>query len=129
MLEEITLNINWLAVIVGAIVAFILGAIWYNPKVFGTKWAEGVRLSLEDAQGSCAPAMITQAIGTFLLAWVVGVTASHNALITMILILVTIIFLVIAGGLFAKKSSYAITTEASYIVAMVFIMILAHAIF
>lgn len=34
-------NLNWLAVAVSAIVYFCLGAIWFNPKVFGTMWMKG----------------------------------------------------------------------------------------
>ena len=128
-MEELTMNVNWIAVIVSAIVAFLLGWLWYSPKVFGAKWAEGVRLSLDDCSGACVPALVTQAIGTFLLAWVVGITASHNALLTLILIMLTIVILVIAGGLFAKKSANAITIEAAYIIAMVIIMVITHAIF
>jgi hypothetical protein len=33
-------NINWAAVIVSAIVLFIIGAVWYSPMLFGKKWAE-----------------------------------------------------------------------------------------
>lgn len=127
-MEELTTNVNWVAVIVGAVIAFVLGWLWYSPKVFGTKWAEGVGVSIEDSEKPCAPALITQAIGTFLLAWVVGVTASHSALFTMILITATIVLLMIAGGLFAQKSGAAITIEASFVVAMVIVMILCQAV-
>ncbi|MBI4929180.1 MAG: DUF1761 domain-containing protein [Bacteroidetes bacterium] len=34
-------HINWLAVAVSAIAYFALGAIWFNPKVFGTIWMKG----------------------------------------------------------------------------------------
>jgi hypothetical protein len=33
-------HLNWLAVVVSAIAYFALGAIWFNPKVFGTIWAK-----------------------------------------------------------------------------------------
>ena len=38
-------NLNWLAVIVSAIAYFALGAIWFNPKVFGTIWMKGHNLA------------------------------------------------------------------------------------
>ena len=127
-MEELTTNVNWLAVIVGAVVAFFLGWIWYSPKVLGRKWAEGVGIDL-DTECDTMPvaAMVTQAIATLLLAWIVGVTAAHNALFTMILITLTIIFLMIGGGLFSKKSSYAIFTEAGFVVVMVVVMIICQA--
>ena len=128
-MAEITMNVNWLAVLVGAVVAFALGWLWYSPKLFGTKWAAGVGLSMDDSSGPPAAAMIVQAIGTFLLAWVVGVTAASDALLTIILIVVAMVTLLAAGGLFAKKSGYAIATEAGFILAMTVVMIVVQGIF
>ena len=31
-------HINWLAVIVAALSAFLVGGIWYSPPLFGTAW-------------------------------------------------------------------------------------------
>ena len=101
-MDEITANVDWIAVIVGAVLAFLLGWLWYSPMLFGKKWAEGVGVELGSADKMPAAAMLLQAAGTFLLAWVVGVTAASNALLTFILIVVTIMVLVAAGGLFAK---------------------------
>lgn len=126
---EITANVNWLAVIVGAIVAYGLGWLWYSPKIFGTKWAEGTGVTMDTSSGPPMTAMLMQAVGTFLLAWVIGVTAANNALLTAILIVLTIVFLFIAGGLYCKKSRYAIATEAGYVVVMALVMIVCQGIF
>lgn len=126
-MEELTTNVNWIAVIVGAVVAFILGWLWYSPKLFGTKWAEGVGVDLGASTEMPVAAMITQAIATLLLAWVVGITAAHNALLTMILITITIVLLMIAGSFFSKKSNYAIATEAGFVIAMVVVMVVVQA--
>lgn len=125
---ELTTNVNWTATILGAVIAFGLGWLWYSEKLFGKKWAEGVRLTFDDKSAPPATAMITQAVATFLLAWVVGVTAANDALLTIILIALTIVSLIIAGGLFANKSGYAIATEAGYIAVMVVIMIVCQAV-
>lgn len=125
-MEELTTHVNWIGVIVGAVVAFILGWLWYSPKLFGTKWAEGVGVDLAAATGMPVAAMVTQAIATLLLAWVVGITAAQGALMTMILITVTIVLLMIAGSFFSKKSTYAIVTEAGFVVAMVIVMIIVQ---
>ncbi|MBT8112581.1 MAG: DUF1761 domain-containing protein [Gammaproteobacteria bacterium] len=103
-MEELTTNVNWIAVIVSAVAAFILGWLWYSPKLFGTKWAEGVGVDLAAATGMPVAAMLTQVITTFLLAWVVGVTAARVTLKTMILITVTILILMIAGSFSPKKA-------------------------
>lgn len=121
-MNEITVNVNWLAVAVGAVLAYALGYLWYSPKLFGKKWAEGVGLKQAPDKLPVA-AMTMQAIGTFLLAWMVGVTAANNALLTIILVIATIVALMLAGSLFTLKSNYAMFTEAGFVVAMAVIMI------
>jgi len=37
-------HLNYLAVAVSAVAYFALGAIYFNPKVMGTKWMEGHKL-------------------------------------------------------------------------------------
>ena len=48
---------------------------------------------------------------------------------TIILIATTIVVLLAANGMFSMKSSYAITTEAGFIAAMVVLMIIVQGIF
>lgn len=128
-MDEIVANVNWLAVIVGFVVSFLVGWAWYSPKLFGTKWAAGVGISLEEPSKMSMPAMVLQALGTFLLAWVVGVTAKNDALLTVVLMAVTIIVLILAGGYFSRKSAYARNTEAGFVLVMVVIMIVCQGIF
>jgi Protein of unknown function (DUF1761) len=35
---EVLADLNWLAVIVGAIVFYVLGAVWFAPQVLGRAW-------------------------------------------------------------------------------------------
>jgi Protein of unknown function (DUF1761) len=128
-MSELTANVNWLAVIVGTVLSFLLGWLWYSPKLFGTKWAEGIGVDLGSASSMPAAAMITQLIATFLLAWLVAITAGQNALSTIILIALTIIVFIVSNGLFAKKSNYAIGVEAGFIAAMTLVMIAVQGIF
>jgi hypothetical protein len=128
-MAEITANVNWLAVIVGWAAAFGLGWLWYSPRLFGTKWAQGVGVELGGGGDMPMGALVTQAAGLFLLAWVVGVTAAGNALLTFLLIIAAIAVLIASGGLFARKSTYAIRTETGYLVAAAVVMFLAQAIF
>jgi hypothetical protein len=44
--------INWPAVIVAALSAFMVGGLWYSPKVFGTAWMTDNNITMEDAQKS-----------------------------------------------------------------------------
>jgi hypothetical protein len=66
---------------------------------------------------------VVQLIGTFLLAWLVGITAAHNALATIILIVAAFIVLIIANGMFASKGGQAIAIEAGFVAAMAVVMI------
>ncbi len=125
-MESLFFEVNWIAVGVGAVLAFLLGWLWYSPKLFGTKWAVGVGININDNSGPKAKAVFSQAIGTFLLSWVIGITATMDAIGLAVLIAVTIAVLIKANGLFAKKSRYAVVTESSFIIAMVFVMVLIH---
>ncbi|QKJ29850.1 DUF1761 domain-containing protein [Mucilaginibacter mali] len=40
--------INWLAVIVAALSSFMVGGIWYSPKVFGNTWMKDTGLSQDE---------------------------------------------------------------------------------
>jgi hypothetical protein len=35
-------ELNWLAVIIGAIIYFALGALWYSPVLFGRQWQRAI---------------------------------------------------------------------------------------
>jgi len=35
-------ELNWLAVIVGGLIYFALGALWYSPAVFGRQWQRAI---------------------------------------------------------------------------------------
>lgn len=45
-------TLNWLAVLVAAVSSFVIGFIWYNPKVLGTAWMKAAGLTDEDLQNS-----------------------------------------------------------------------------
>ena len=127
-MEELLTNMNWTATIVGAVAAFLLGWVWYSPTLFQKKWLEGVGIAPDD-NSSMKHAMFAQIVGTFLLAWVIGITETTNSLSFAVLIALTIAVLIKANGLFSHKSKYAIMVESGFILAMVVVMIIAHAIF
>ena len=37
-MDEILMNVNWLAVVVGAVVSFVGGWLWYSPILFGNSF-------------------------------------------------------------------------------------------
>jgi hypothetical protein len=128
-MEEITANVSWLAVIVGAVAAFLLGWLWYSPKLFGKKWAEGNGVDLGAASTMPVQAMVTQIIGLFLLSWFVGVTAVESKLLTFILVVVAFAVLNYSGSQFAKKPPVVGYTDLGYWIAASVVMFIAQAIF
>jgi hypothetical protein len=44
-------GINWLSIVVGALVPMVAGFIWYHPKVMGTAWMNSLGFKEEDLQG------------------------------------------------------------------------------
>lgn len=41
-------SINWLAILVAGISAFVLGGVWYSPLLFGNAWMRENKLTTED---------------------------------------------------------------------------------
>lgn len=126
-MESLILDVNWLAVCVGAVLSYALGAVWYSEKLFAKKWREGIGTPAVP-NASMTLAMLTQAGGTFLLAWVIGITETTNSLPFAILIVFTIAGLIKANGFFAGKTKYAISVEVMFVLVMAAIMIGIHAV-
>ncbi|WP_419913263.1 DUF1761 domain-containing protein [Hoeflea sp.] len=127
-MEEIASGVNWIAVVIGAVVSFLLGWLWYSPMLFGPKWAEGVGVEMGTASEMPVGAMVSQIIGLLLLSWFVGVTAAADALFTVILGTIAFAVLAYSGGMFRKNSAYARVTDMGYWVGSVIVMIIIQGI-
>ncbi|MBP9717411.1 MAG: DUF1761 family protein [Candidatus Pacebacteria bacterium] len=126
-METLFLDVNWVAVLVGALAAYALGALWYSETLFGKKWKAGIGTPAV-ANMPMMPGMLTQAIGTLLLACVVGVLETTGSIGLTVLVALTMSVLIKANGFFAGKAKSAIYIEASFVLAMVVLMVLAHAV-
>ena len=126
---ELTTGVSWLGVVAGAVISFLIGWLWYSPKVFGTKWAQGVGVDLGTADDMPVGALVTLFIGLLLMSWFVGVTAVSNALLTVILGTIAFVVLAYSGGMFTKKSGYARGVEAGYWIVSLVIMIVCQGVF
>jgi len=51
------ITVNYLAVLVGAVVAMAIGALWYSPKIFGNMWIRESGLSPEALAANKAKGM------------------------------------------------------------------------
>ncbi len=123
---EIVNGVSWLAVIAGAILSFLLGYLWFSPKLFGPKWAAGSGVKLNTADQLPMVAMITQGLGLLLMSWFVGVTANSNALLTVILATVAFTVLQFSGNSFSGKDMYARLVDVGYWIASLVVMILTQ---
>lgn len=49
------LHVNFLAVLVAALIPMIMGFVWYNPKVFGNAWMKAAGVDEEKMKGANMP--------------------------------------------------------------------------
>jgi hypothetical protein len=65
------IHINYLAVLVATIAAFIVGFVWYTP-LFGKAWAKemGFDMSRKPTSGELTKGMLLNVVGNFLMAYV-----------------------------------------------------------
>lgn len=126
-MSELTNNVNWVAVIVGFIAAYGLGFLWYG-LLFRKPWAEGHGLGAPPDRQPVG-AMVLQAVGTFLLAWLFGITAGQEHLLTIIMVVLCIAAFLGANALFTLKSGKVVAIEGGYIIAMGIVLFLSQAIF
>ena len=125
---ELTTDVSWMAVIVGAIASFLLGWLWYSDRLFGEKWAEGVGTELGKVRANVG-ALVAQIVGLFLMSWFVSVTAASNLLFTVILATLAFVILAQSGAMFRGQSTYARWVDAGHWILSLVLMIVANAIF
>jgi hypothetical protein len=73
-------NLNWLAIIVAAVSAFILGGLWYSPLMFAKRWMKETGISEESTKNInmiklSILAFVLSMIASFFLAMFIGVKA------------------------------------------------------
>jgi hypothetical protein len=73
------MELNYLAIVVAAIVPLIMGAVWYNPKVLGTAWMKASGMTEEKIKSGNIPVIfgITLVL-SFMLAFTVNGMVIHQ---------------------------------------------------
>lgn len=61
-------SVNYLAVLVATLSAFVIGGIWYSPAVFGKQWMKEVGVKESDAKKKAGQAMAKSFLITFIMA-------------------------------------------------------------
>ena len=73
------MEINFLALLVAAASALVMGFIWYNPKVFGNAWMQAADMTEEKMKGAnMAKIFILAFIFAFLLAMILQMLTIHQ---------------------------------------------------
>jgi hypothetical protein len=73
-------NLNWLAIIVAAVSAFALGALWFSPLMFVERWMKESGVTKESAKNAnmiktFGTAFLLSLIASFFLAMFIGADA------------------------------------------------------
>ncbi len=118
---------NWPAVALGTIAAFALGMLWFSPKLFGRAWSTGSH-NIQPPDSPPMLAMGIQFIATLLLALIIGITETAQAIFVAIGAVLTVALFVAGMDLFSQKTGKATLVDAGYIIACGIIMIAAHAV-
>lgn len=73
-------QLNWLAVIVGGVIYFALGALWYSPVLFGRQWQRSIGWDPEATPPEMNPMTYVVPFAAYLvMALAVGLLAAATA--------------------------------------------------
>ena len=65
---DVVNSINWLAVVVSAVIYFAIGAAWYSSRVLGTQWQAAIGWDESRPQPGMAPVSLVIAAVAYLIA-------------------------------------------------------------
>lgn len=118
-------ELNYLAVIVAAVVGFGIGALWYAPAVLGKRWMALTGRSPENAQGenvalTMGLAFLATLIGVFALALFIGKDAGlgTGALAGLVAGVGIASMAIVINGLFEAKPTALLVINSGYLVAV-----------
>lgn len=115
------LNLGLIAI--AAVIAFVIGSLWYSPLLFGKQWQAALGKTEEELGGMAAP-MIFQAAATFCVCWMVAVLQKLSGLNllpsgTSWLFPACLMLMGIASRLFLCHQPKLIVIDIAYIAAIV----------
>jgi hypothetical protein len=129
---ELTLSfaeINWLSVLVAALLAFGIGGLWYSPVLFSKVWQKELKLSDEEIKNASMPLVFgTSFVLNFIAAVMLDLfIGKESTLLSGIQagLLVSIAWIATALGinyLFARKSLKLFLIDAGYFVTFFVVM-------
>ena len=124
-MTELTIGVNWLAVMAGAVIAYLVGWAWYSPRLFGERWARAANVEYSTTPPVAAMAMHFS--GMVLLSWFVGIMAREGLLATTLLLMIAGAVLGYGTDGYLKIRTDGKLINAGYWIAMIAIMVIVQA--
>jgi hypothetical protein len=127
------IDVNWLAIIVAAVAAFALGALWYSPPLFGRQWmtAHGHTpeklAAMQSRMGKTYTfSFITYVIMAMVIALLIGLTGATTAIQGIVLAVIAWLgfgFTIgLNSNLYSNKPAAAFMIDAGYQLVHVILM-------
>ncbi|MEO8669621.1 MAG: DUF1761 domain-containing protein [Bauldia sp.] len=66
------MSVNWWAVIVAAIVMFVIGAVWYSPPLFAGRWRTLLGMSEEQMRAGLPAGMVAGIVSYLVMAYILA---------------------------------------------------------
>ena len=124
-MDSLLTNVPWLSVVISTVVTFIVGWLWYSPMLFAKPWMKLIGIT-EPKKDNMAPAMISQLVATFLLAWLVAVLLAVASFQVVVVLALAVAVLIKANGYWSDKGKSAIVVESGYALVMVLVIALVQ---
>lgn len=123
-------QINLWSVLVGGILAMVLGFVWYHPKLFGDLWAKENNLNIADMNTTDPTPFVVMFVGALIMAltlqWFLKATAADTYLSTLRIVFSlwgAFTFVTTAGNYkFSKRSWTLILLDSGYFLVDMLIM-------
>ena len=137
MLFPALASLDWSAVILGAVLAYIAGAVWYHQRVFGDQWLKAQpHRTPEDVGKMAKPAMVLQFFAMFMKAVVISVVFSSGLRLGLgalgaalwaggVIMLFTGLGMA-AGSLFSGEARTKAQIDIGYQLSAIAIIVLVH---
>ena len=127
---EAAFAVSWWAIIIAAVVKFLIGWAWYAPPVLGKRWAELSGQSMDGGMSGMAPAIVVQLIGDLIMAYILARFIVHygdpslvsGAIVGFMAWLGFVATLMVASMFYEKKPGELIAINAGYQLVGILVM-------
>lgn len=121
---DILQGLNWWGIAAATVAAYIVGAVWYHPAVFGTRWqAAQPHRKVPDDYQNAVPGMVVQFFATLLTAILFAVLMGQlSALATAVLLILVYLSASASGAIFAGKQRTVFYVDGGYEAVMLVVI-------